>query len=63
MKDLTKIQRKLIALLDDIDCDDDDLYRFTGYNFDDVKTVADYNEIVRLFSNWYFVDNWYIEEA
>ena len=49
-----EIKKRLTILMWELDIDNDELYYQTGYHKEDVKTKEDLNEVVRLFSNWYF---------
>lgn len=63
MEKLTKIQRRLIVIMEEYDLEDEDIYRFTGYHTDEVETIEDFNEIVRILSNWYFgLDKYYLDK-
>lgn len=62
-EDLTKVERRLISLLNETDLNDDDLYSKTGFRFDDVETEEDFNEVVRLLSLYYMgLDSFYIDK-
>ena len=57
------IKSRLKALLREAEIKQEDLYFRTGYEFSDVKTKEDFNEIVRLFSNTICgLKKYYIEE-
>lgn len=59
------IKKRIYAMffyLEDVGFEEDDLYRMTGYNIDDIKTKEDFNEVIRLLSNWYYgLDKFEIE--
>ena len=62
MEELTKIQRRLIVVMEEYDLEDEDIYRFTGYHTDEFKTIEDFNEIIRILSNLYFgLDKYYLD--
>lgn len=45
------MEKRLNALLYDVDIDEEDLYYMVGYRCIDVNTKEDFNEVVRLLSN------------
>lgn len=57
------IKSRLKALLREAEIKQEDLYFRTGYEFLDVKTKKDFNEIVRLLSiTIWGLEKYYIEE-
>lgn len=56
-----QLQKRLESIFTlELDDDIDTLYYKTGYELQDVETVDDYNEIIRLLSSWYYLDRYYI---
>lgn len=49
------VKNELKLLLRKIGLKQDELYYKTGYHFEDVTTINDYNEIVRLLMNEYYI--------
>lgn len=57
-----QLQKRLESIFNlEIEEDIDTLYYKTGYELQDVETVDDYNEIIRLLSSWYYLDRYYID--
>ena len=52
---MNKIKVHLSTLLYYLDIEKDELYNKTGYNYDDVKTKEDLQEVIRLFDLWYYI--------
>lgn len=57
------LKTRLKMLLREIGESQNELYYKTGFHFEDVKTKEDFNDIVRIFSNYYpYMEKYYIEE-
>lgn len=51
------IKKRIYAVLfylEDVGIEEDDIYRLTGFNIDDIKTKEDFNEVIRMLGLWYY---------
>ena len=55
------IKKRLKIVIHDLEIKSDDLYYLTGFRIEDVKTKEDFNEVIRLLDNWYYVEKYYMD--
>ena len=53
-KEIKKRVYAVLFYLEDVGIEEDDIYRLTGFNIDDIKTKEDFNEVIRMLGLWYY---------